>query len=475
MFSLCMVVVCALFWHCISAHPLQAKTYDHPNIILVLADDLGYGDPGCYNPQSKIPTPNMDRLASEGMRFIDAHSPGAMCVPTRYGLLTGRYPCRVQCHQWRERPLIEPGQMTLGSLLSDHGYATAMVGKWHLGVAGGRNPDYSLPLKGGPVDRGFDSFFGLLSSLDQPPYFFVRNDRAVEPPSERIEGSHSEGWRNTQGAFWRKGRIAPGFRHTDVLPRICAESLRYISTQTTRENPFFLYVALPSPHTPWLPTKPFQGSSATGMYGDYVAMVDDCLGQILGELDHHDLAANTLVFFTSDNGPVWFPENIKKYEHRSAHELRGKKMEPWEGGHRIPFIARWPGGVHTGSVSDAMICQTDMLATFAELMGGSLPDDVSQDSFSLLSVLLDQPRAGPARETLVVESPGTLIMREGPWKLIPHVDWTTTSREVRKDGGQDRLTGHLYNLDNDLEETNNLWETHPDKVSRLLDLLESYL
>jgi arylsulfatase A len=220
-----------------------------PNIIVILADDMGYGDPQCFNPQSKILTPNIDRLAAQGMRFTDAHAPGAVCVPSRYGLLTGRYPFRPASLNPSKGPLIEPGRMTIVSLLRDHGYATGMIGKWHLGFDGGDQFDYSQPLRGGPFDHGFAYFFGQHASLDIPPYFFIENDGCVAAPAGQVAASSTPGWSPIQGAFWRAGRIAPGFKHEEVLPTYTRKAANYLEgrQQATDGKPFFLYVAFTAP------------------------------------------------------------------------------------------------------------------------------------------------------------------------------------------------------------------------------------
>ena len=259
---------------------------EKPNIIVLLVDDMGYGDPGCYNPQSKIATPNIDRLAWEGLRFTDAHAPGPLCHPSRYGLMTGRYPFRTDISRWPKQPLIEEGQVTIASLLKTAGYRTAMVGKWHLGF---REDGYDQPLRGGPVDCGFDSFFGLRASTDIPPYFYIRGNRVITPPTGHIAGNLSEGWSPIQGGFWREGGIAPGLDLKDVLPRLTDEACAVIDTQAGTKpdarQPLMLYLAYTAPHTPWLPAAEFAGKSGAGMYGDFVMMVDAQIGRVLVALE----------------------------------------------------------------------------------------------------------------------------------------------------------------------------------------------
>ena len=432
-----------------------------PNIVLILADDMGYGDARCYNSKSKIPTPNIDRIAREGMRFTDAHAPASFCVPTRYGLMTGRYPHRANLN-WRSRAIIAKGRTTIASALRGEGYATAMVGKWHLGFDGGPNYIFTKPLPGGPVDRGFDSYFGIAHSLDIVPYYYISGRKAVAAPTEKIGARNTEGWSPIQGEFWRGGAIAPGFKHAEVLPRFTAESVKYLEGRKGKVQPFFLYVALPAPHTPWLPTKKFN-ERTNNMYGDFVAMVDNTVGQILGALDKTKLAKNTLVIFTSDNGPVWYPADTKRFGHSAVTPLRGMKADAWEAGHRMPFLVRWPGTVKAGAVSDALICQTDFLATFAAITGRALGDDEGGDSENFLPVLVGKKKT--ARQQLITGSnPKKLTFRRGDWKYIPFLGsggFSNPRREQPVPGGP---RGQLYNLTVDIGETKNLWLQKPDLV-----------
>ena len=443
-----------------------------PNIIFLMADDMGYGDLQSYNTESKINTPHLARLAKEGRRFTDAHSPAAVCVPTRYGLMTGRYPFRMKTS--RRGPLLEPDRLTLPSVLKNAGYETAMIGKWHLGVEHEKNPSANQQLSGGPFDHGFDFFYGIPASLDIPPYYWIKNDRPVSPPSEKIGDNNTPGWTRIQGAFWRGGGIAPGYKHIDVLPIIRDKSVEFIHTAVKSNKPFFLYTALPAPHTPWLPTKRFEGKSSVKDYGDFVLMVDEVVGRLLAALDKTKSANNTLFVFTSDNGPVWYPQDVKKYRHSSVGPLRGMKGDAWEGGHRMPFIARWPGNIPADSESKQIICHTDMIATVAAITGQKLPANAGEDSYNLLPALLGK-KSKPIREATVHQSSRRyLAIRQGQWKLIPGLGSGGFSKPSTLKPKKDGIKGQLYNLKNDIGEKNNLYAKHPKVVKRLTSLLEKY-
>lgn len=449
-----------------------------PNIVVILVDDMGYGDPGCYNAQSKIPTPNIDSLAAAGMKFTDAHAPGPLCHLSRYGLMTGKYPFRHTTGKWRSTPSIVPGQMTVASLLKANGYRTAMVGKWHLGFA---EDGYDKPLPGGPVDVGFDSFFGIRASTDIPPYFYIRGDRAVAPPTQQIQANATEGWSPIQGEFWRKGGIAPNLQLKDVLPRFTNEAIKVIDHHANQQDdqPLFLYLAYPAPHTPWLPSPAFNGKSGASMYGDFAMMVDANIGQVLAALERHEMSNDTLVIFTSDNGPVWYNSDVKRFNHDASGGLRGMKADGWEGGHRMPFIVRWPSIVAPNSKSNEMICFTDLMATFAEMLGQSLPNDAGPDSFSFYSVLKGTnsdggPKSdGPIREYLVIPAGNkTLSIRQGKWKLIMGLGSGGFTKPGRIKPGPGDPSGQLYDLEKDPGEQVNLYQKHPDRVSSMSQMLQ---
>ena len=444
-----------------------------PNVVVILADDLGWGDVRAFNPGSQIPTPHLDRLAAGGMRLTDAHSPAAWCTPTRYSLLTGRYSFRGRPWDWVKQPVIAPHTPTLPGTLAAAGYRTAMVGKWHLGfdVDDARAGMHT----GGPVDRGFETYFGIPASLDIPPYYYLRGDRPAAPPTGTIGDSSSPGWSPIQGAFWRAGGIAPGFEHAAVLPTFRDEAVGVIEAAAGDDRPFFLYLALASPHTPWLPAEEFAGTSDAGMYGDFVAQTDAAVGAVLDALDEAGAAENTLVVFASDNGPCWYDADEARTGHFCAGPYRGMKGDGWEGGHRVPVIARWPGRVPAGSTSDALLLLTDLFATTAAAADITLPDGAAVDSVNQLPVLLGEPSPGLAaapRTEAVFEAIGerdVLRVKDaaGDWKYLPFLGsgGFTKPKAVRPEPGGP--TGQLYDLSDDPGETRNLWSERPDVVERL--------
>lgn len=462
-----------------------------PNILYILADDMGYGDLSVYNPEGKIATPYLDALAKQGMRFTDAHSPSSVCTPTRYSILTGRYPWRsrkpVGVLRGYSRTLIEPDQLTVAKLLRQHGYRTAVIGKWHLGVdwavkegrehllesddygiATDMDPndiDFEGPINGGPRAAGFEYSYILPASLDMPPYCYIENQKLVETPTDSTEGNSLDS--GYTGPFWRGGLKSPSFVFEDVLPHFISKAIEFIDKQEA-QRPFFLYLPLTGPHTPWLPDSNHSGHSGAGEYGDFVQQIDAAIGSILDKLDKRGLADQTLVIFASDNGPYWRQQEIEKYGHRSAGELRGMKADAYEGGHRIPFIVRWPGKVKDGTVSDATFSLTSLMATCMDILGETNSGYMPEDSYSLLPVLL-------GRSTLIEEQPavvhsasnGYFAIRKGDWKLIEGLGsgGFTPPKEIVAAPGQ--AHGQLYNLAKDIQETQNLYDDHPDVVEEL--------
>lgn len=462
-----------------------------PNIIYILADDLGYGDLQSYNEASKIPTPHINRLANEGMRFLDAHSPSSVCTPTRYGILTGRYSWRTDLKSGVLRgygkALIQRDRTTVASILKDKGYQTACIGKWHLGLDWGlkeglaldailtenhydpESIDFNQPVTGGPNDHGFDYSYILPASLDMEPYCYLENQELVTPPTGYTEGnSLNSGY---SGPFWRAGRMAPDFDFDQVLPTFTQKAVQYIQ-QSDTTNPFFLYFPLNGPHTPWLPTDQFKGTSQAGLYGDFVAMVDQVVQQIRQALDAKGVSDHTLIIFTSDNGPFWKSKDVEEYGHHAAGELRGMKADIWEGGHRVPFIAHWPGKIQAGSYSDQTICLTDLMATCAEIASYSLTSDMGEDSYSLMPVFLEQQMEPVRPATIHHSADGMFALRQGDWKFIEARGSGGFSDPKRYNPTPDEPEGQLYNFKTDLMEQNNMYQDYPDRVDAMKSLLQ---
>ena len=443
-----------------------------PNIVLILADDLGYGDLGCYNPEAKAATPHLDRLATEGMRFTNAYSPAAVCVPTRYGLLTGRYPFRLTQGP-HKGPVVTEGRMTIGTLLQQEGYTTACIGKWHLGFEGGFEFDCSRALRGGPVDRGFDYYFGLQASTDDPPYLYIENDRCTAPLSGKVEDNIEAGLSSRyQGKFWRAGRIAEDFRFQDALDRLTDEAIAFLEQhhEQSPAKPFFLYFPLTAPHAPWLPGKAFRGKSGCGEYGDFLVHTDHAVGRVLKQLDALGYRENTLVLVSSDNGPLWFAADAARYAHHASHIFRGRKGDIWEGGLRMPLLARWPGNIVPGTTSDEVFSLVDMMATFAAILDRRLPEGAGVDSHNMLPALRGEKLSQPIRPNVILQSTNgkRLAIRAGPWKLIP---WRGgggfLSGPAIVEPAAGEPVGQLYNLQQDPGEEHNLYQQQPAVVARL--------
>ncbi len=482
----------------LAAEPPASTAASNPNIIVILADDLGYGDLGCYNPNSKIPTPNLDRLASEGMRFTDAHAGAASCSPSRYALLTGRYAWRSSLKRgnvpgWG-KPIIPPERLTLASMLKQTGYATAAIGKWHLGwnwpTKDGAAPssitnrlsnvDFTKRITGGPCELGFDYYFGV-DLPNFPPYCFIENDHTVGIPSLPDDGREK--------LFNRPGPMLPGWKLVEILPKISQRAVQWLETKAKSEKPFFLYLSLTSPHYPVVPAPEFKGKSKAGDYGDYVAQTDWTVGQVLDALRRTGVTTNTLVFFASDNGPEVTGEvnpgvydRAQKFEHYSSGELRGAKRDTWEGGHRLPLIACWPGHIPSARVNSELICQSDLFATIAALVGTSLPPNAAEDSFNQLPLLLGIGLGRSAREAVVHHSgSGKFAIRKGDWVLIdaPSGDENGPRGEpewFKQERGYatDKQPYQLFNVHEDLSERKNHAAECSKVVRELKDLLEKY-
>jgi len=475
-----------------------------PNLVYILCDDLGYGDVNCLNPEGKIPTPNMDRIAAAGMTFTDAHSGSSVCSPTRYGVLTGRYSWRSRLKQGvlggLSPRLIEPDRMTVAAFLRQHGYHTAAVGKWHLGMdwvkltgrdvaelniesaEQVRNVDFSKPIANGPNSVGFDYYFGISASLDMVPYTFIENDRVTALPTEDADFEMMPG----KPGRTRRGPRAPEFDAIDVLPRLTEKAVEYIGQRAADAKagrPFFLYLPLNAPHTPTLPTPQWQGKSGLNAYGDFVMQTDATVGRVLDALDQHGLTDSTLVIFTSDNGGVFRPENTTSLQTKAFQaglrvngSLRGGKHSVWEGGFKVPFLVRWPGRVPAGTTCRDMVSLADLLATIAAVVGENLPapDKAGEDSHNILPAILGQAGTAPARSDLIVHSAdGVFALRQGPWKWIEGVPVDDIKPGVRKVRAAE-FRAQLYNLQDDPAETRDVSAEHPEVAQKLAALLDRY-
>ena len=471
-----------------------------PNIIYILCDDLGYGDVKCLNPQGKIPTPHLDKLAAAGMYFTDVHSSSSVCSPTRYGIMTGRYNWRTKLQSGvlggLSPRLIEPGRLTVAQLLKNNGYHTAAIGKWHLGMDWVKkegktvaelnvesadqihNVDYAQPIKNGPNAVGFDYYYGISASLDMVPYTFIENDRVTKLPT--VDKDFPMFLGRAQGKC-RLGPAAPDFEVEDVLPTLTTKAIGYVKSRAAEAKagkPFFLYLPLASPHTPIAPTKEWQGKSGLNHYADFVMQTDAAIGQLLAELDKQALAENTLVIVTSDNGcspQADFPALLAK-GHNPSYEFRGHKADIFDGGHRVPFLVRWPARVKAGTLSQQLLCLTDFMATAAEIIGAKPPDNAAEDSVSFLPALLGTAKAS-LREAVVHHSiNGSFAIRQGNWKLELCRDsggWSDPRPGTPKATALPPV--QLFDLDKDIGEQINVQDKHPEVVARLTKLLEKYV
>ncbi|GAB5518538.1 MAG: hypothetical protein RhofKO_07890 [Rhodothermales bacterium] len=448
---------------------------NQPNLIIILADDLGYGDVGAYSPDSKIPTPHMDRLAEEGLRFTDAHSPSAVCTPTRYGLLTGRYAWRTVRKRgvtWGHDPMLpDTGRVTIADVLNEAGYATAGIGKWHLGLGTEKPVDYHAGDYGiGPNEMGFDHYFGIPASLDIPPYVYFEDGRIVQAPTDSIDAEVG----CCMGPFYREGEIAPDFDIYQTTPVLADRAVDYIDQAAATDEPFFLYVPLPSPHTPWVPTPAFDGTSQAGQYGDFVAQVDGVVGQVLEALDANGLAENTLIAVTSDNGAYWPDSEIERFGHRANGPWRGMKADIWEAGHRVPLLMRWPGHITAGSTTDGLTVLTDLFATFAAAADATIPEHAAPDSYDQ-SPLFTSPDQSIREHGVMHSSQGVFAIRQGRWKLIRGLGSGGFTQPVSETPSPNGPTVQLYHLDDDPAETNNLALERPEVVAELSNLLDQQI
>ncbi|MCM8543430.1 MAG: arylsulfatase [Lentisphaeraceae bacterium] len=452
---------------------LSAET-SKPNIVFILADDLGYGDIKALNPGCKNAAPAIDRICDEGMVFTDMHAGASWCTPSRYALMTATYPHKADL-SWTKRPVITKDELTLPAMLKRNGYATCMIGKWHLGFETGM--DFNADkLPGGPVDRGFDEFYGLPHSLDIQPYLYIVNDKPEKKPTVDVKakGPSDPNLTNIQGEFWRKGKMSEGFDHSTVLDIIADKSVEKIHSHAkNNKKPLFLYIPLTAPHTPWLPGERFLKNSPNEMYGAFVAHVDDCINKIDKALKDSGLAENTILVITSDNGPVWYDKDISRTGHKSTGIMRGMKGDAWEGGHRVPFVLRWPGKVKSGSRTAEITGFVDMLPTFAEIAGDKDVKEKFIDGYSIKEVL----SGGKTKRKFIVHlaTKQFVAVRKGNWKYIPFIGSGGFSKPKFVKPKQGEASGQLYNLEKDPSETKNVFSDHPEIVSELKKIMEAEL
>jgi len=467
---------------------------------------MGYGDPQSYVPDSKVPTPNIDKLAEEGTRFTDAHSPASSCTPTRYAILTGRYAWRTYLKRSvlgpYSSPLIEPDRLTLPAMLKEMGYSTACIGKWHLGMQWETNNNTELPklwdknynqsqidhtkkITAGPLTAGFDYYFGT-DVPNFPPYLFIENDELIGIPSIPKPDT----------IFGRPGVMLPGWKLEDILPSLTKKAVSYIDdySKSKSDKPFFLYFASTAPHTPIVPAKEFQGKSGAGPYGDLVHQTDFTLGEIMRALERNGLRNNTLVIFTSDNGSPSlagdphlhgkdFNETgsvITKFNHNPNAPWRGRKMDIWEGGHRVPFVVSWPGNTPENTIFNKPISAVDIMASIASTLDYNLPQGAAEDSWDISGLILGK-RVGTGAEqehvrgALVHHShSGYFAIRKGKWKMIPQLGSGGSTKPNFVNAEDSEIKGQLYDMENDPEENKNVWQEHPEVVEELNALLEKY-
>lgn len=492
---ICRTLVAVIYFYVVCfacAAPSVAADGRSPNILILYADDLGFGDLGCYHAESKIPTPNLDRLASEGMRFTDGHSSSGICTPSRYAMLTGR-------HHWRDfhgivnafgGSVFKPERLTMPEMLRNSGYRTAAIGKWHLGwdwdalkmpeakpIGQGRKRawqpdafDWSKSIPDGPLAHGFDSYFGD-TVINFPPYCWIENDKVQETPDTLMDPAK---WPAIKEGNWecRPGPMASSWNPYENIPTTTQRGVEFLHAQASSKQSFFLYFAFPSPHAPIIPNDKFDGRSDAGPYGDFVVETDDACGQLLTALEESGLSDNTIVVFTADNGPEKYAyARDEKFDHWSAHPLRGLKRDIYEGGHHVPFLVKWPGVTEAGTISDALVSQIDLMATFAAANDFELPSDAAEDSHNLYPLFNSEVEL--VRETHVHNTyANQYAIRDGDWLLIDAKDGYRSGRnkgweERRGYPADDGLPVELFNLKTDIGQRDNVAAEQPERVAKM--------
>ncbi|MEY4381424.1 MAG: hypothetical protein RJA92_804 [Bacteroidota bacterium] len=467
------IILLALFFvTSISSFSQQNK----PNVIYILADDLGIGDVSVFNKASKINTPNIDALAASGMRFTDAHSGSAVCTPTRYGILTGRYAWRTHLQNgvlWSyDSALISPNRKTVAAVFKNNGYQTACIGKWHLGLGWQKKVnnqiDFSLPLTTGPNTVGFDYSYIISASLDIPPYVYIQNQHVTTSFIDSIKENKGAG-------FWREGPIAKGLQHQNVLTDLTQKAVEYIQEQKNNKAPFFLYLPLTAPHTPILPTASYEGKSGINAYADFVLMTDAMVGKIMDALQKAGIAQQTMIVFTSDNGasPSSDFKTLRAAGHDVSAGFRGAKADIFEGGHRVPFIVKWPEHISPNTVSDKTISLTDFYATAASLLNEKINSNEAEDSYSIMPLLTNKPNLYDRTNSIHHSIDGKFAIRSGNYKLIfarGSGGWSAPTEAAALK--QQLPPIQLYDLKKDPAEKNNIADQNPQIVAQLTAVLE---